>query len=109
MMTKAAAIAFAALVLAGAPSAQAQTASNERNPSARTAYAQANQQPRPRTRIRVTPRCYYRTQPTIYPVPYDCEAPGPGYVRQCAARLVQEARPSGTVIVPRMNCWWQPG
>jgi hypothetical protein len=26
--------------------------------------------------------------------------------RECASRLVQELRPSGPVIVPRMRCWW---
>jgi hypothetical protein len=108
-MTKsAAAITIAALVLVAEPPAQAQTA-GDRSPSARAAYAQANPQSRPRTRIRVSPRCFYRTQPTTFPVPYECEAPGPGYVRQCSARLVQEFRPSGTVIVPRMSCWWERG
>jgi len=28
-------------------------------------------------------------------------------VRQCRAQLVKEYRPSGTVIVPRMQCWWE--
>jgi hypothetical protein len=28
-------------------------------------------------------------------------------VRQCRAQLVQEYRVSGTVIVPRMHCWWE--
>jgi len=26
--------------------------------------------------------------------------------RECSFRLVQEFRPSGTVIVPRQRCWW---
>ena len=39
-------------------------------------------------------------------VPYPIESPGPGAVRQCVANYVQEFRPSGTVIVPRMRCWW---
>jgi hypothetical protein len=30
-------------------------------------------------------------------------------VRQCRAWYVQEARPSGVVIVPRMQCWWERG
>ncbi len=30
----------------------------------------------------------------------------PGTRRECAATLVQEFRPSGTVIVPRERCWW---
>jgi hypothetical protein len=35
--------------------------------------------------------------------------PGPNAVRDCVANYVQEARPSGTVIVPRMHCYWRPG
>jgi hypothetical protein len=30
-------------------------------------------------------------------------------VRACTAHYVQEYRPSGTVITPRMNCYWRPG
>lgn len=33
--------------------------------------------------------------------------PDPNAVRECRAWYVQEFRPSGTVIVPRMRCWWQ--
>jgi hypothetical protein len=33
----------------------------------------------------------------------------PDAVRQCRAWYVQEARPSGVVIVPRMQCWWERG
>jgi hypothetical protein len=62
---------------------------------------------RPRTRIRVTPRCFYRSFSTTYPVPYECEFPGPGAVRQCTSWLATEHRPSGTVIVPHMRCWWE--
>ena len=32
---------------------------------------------------------------------------GPNARRECRAKLVQEYRVSGTVIVPRMTCWWQ--
>ena len=35
--------------------------------------------------------------------------PGPNAVRDCTASYVQEHRPSGTVIVPRMNCFWRRG
>ena len=35
--------------------------------------------------------------------------PGPQAVRQCTAWLEPEYRPSGTVIVPRMHCWWERG
>jgi len=31
----------------------------------------------------------------------------PSAVRVCNAYYVQEYRPSGTVIVPRMNCFWR--
>lgn len=55
---------------------------------------------RPRVRI-------YRNDDTrgVYPR-YN---PGPNAVRDCTANLVQEYRPSGTVIVPRMNCYWRRG
>jgi hypothetical protein len=33
--------------------------------------------------------------------------PGPNSVRQCVSWLEPEYRPSGTVIVPRMHCWWE--
>jgi len=32
--------------------------------------------------------------------------PGPNAVRVCNAHYEQEYRPSGTVIVPRMRCYW---
>jgi hypothetical protein len=35
--------------------------------------------------------------------------PGPDAVRQCTAWLAPEYRPSGTVIVPKMHCWWERG
>jgi hypothetical protein len=65
---------------------------------------------RARTRILVRPsvappRHYH----SIYPVPYRFDYPGPNAHRECSARYVQEHRPSGTVIVPRMNCRWVPG
>ena len=61
----------------------------------------------PRTRLRVRPLYPYRTFSTDYPVPYEYEYPGPNGVRQCKARLVQEMRPSGPTVVPKMQCWWE--
>ena len=53
---------------------------------------------RPRVRI-------YREDdvPNVYPR-YN---PGPNAVRDCTAFYVQEFRPSGTVITPRMRCFWR--
>ena len=66
------------------------------------------QQRRRVPQLRITPRRYpYRSRALTYPVPYPVESPGPNAVRQCVANYVQEFRPSGTVIVPRMRCWWQ--
>ena len=50
-------------------------------------------------RLRVTP--YYEEQ-GVYPH-YN---PGPDAVRVCHAHYEQEYRPSGTVIVPKMHCYW---
>lgn len=62
----------------------AQTASSR--PSDITAQRRIR---RPATRVRV-----YRS------------FPGPNSQRVCNARYVQEYRPSGTVIVPVVNCYW---
>ena len=59
---------------------------------------------RPPTRLRVYP--YYEPGfEGVYPRYY----PGRNAVRECNATYVQEYRPSGTVIVPRMSCFWRPG
>ncbi|MBV9560929.1 MAG: hypothetical protein JOY90_10800 [Bradyrhizobium sp.] len=57
---------------------------------------------RPQARLRVTPN--YEPE-GVYPH-YN---PGPNAKRVCDATYVQEFRPSGTVIVPRMHCYWRPG
>src|SRR5262245_36488265 len=100
------ALGLAAFGLSG--TASAQTGERAVSDADLSAFAQA-QQKRARTRIRVTPRCPYRAQTVDFPVPYECEYPGPGYVRECVAQLVKEYRPSGTVIVPVTHCWWQRG
>src|SRR4051812_23180654 len=65
---------------------------------------------RPRATLTIRPRSYpYRNFPTTYPLPYPIEYPGPNAVRECRARYVEDHRPSGTVIVPRMQCWWARG
>ena len=80
--------------------AQAQTAA-PRLTQAQPAEVPA-QSRRPRARVRI-----YRNDdvPDVYPR-YN---PGPNAVRDCTATYVQEFRPSGTVIVPRMHCFWRPG
>ena len=71
--------------------------------------ARAQQASRPRTRLRVRPIYPYRHFHSIYPVPYRYEYPGPNAKRECVARYVEEHRPSGTVVTPRMHCWWVRG
>ncbi len=65
-----------------------------------------NEVPPPRkrspARLRVTP---YYSPDGVYPR-YN---PGPDAVRVCNATYVQEYRPSGTVIVPRVSCHWRRG
>jgi hypothetical protein len=87
-----------------APGAEAQVTSQ----GTRTAQAATGEplaQPaRPPRRIRVYPR--YQAEPDgVYPR-YN---PGPNAVRVCNASYVQEYRPSGTVLVPRMTCVWRRG
>jgi lipoprotein-anchoring transpeptidase ErfK/SrfK len=59
---------------------------------------------RPPKRVRIYPR--YQAEPDgVYPRYF----PGPNALRVCSVAYVQEYRPSGTVIVPRMSCAWRPG
>jgi hypothetical protein len=70
-----------------------------------TALAQSDTPRRNPPRIIITPQ-----QPAADPYPKAGAAfPGPGYVRDCVAWLEPEARPSGTVIVPRQRCQWVRG
>ena len=75
---------------------------------ARVAQAAPTEPVAPRP-VRRTPRL--RIYPNYEAVPevYQRYYPGPNAVRECNATYVQEFRPSGTVIVPRMNCFWRPG
>jgi hypothetical protein len=59
---------------------------------------------RPRRRVPITPR-----DQGEYDGVYPRYNPGPNAVRDCTATYVEEHRPSGTVITPRMNCFWRPG
>jgi hypothetical protein len=61
------------------------------------------QQRRVIRRVPVYPREQW--EPDVYPR-YN---PGPNAVRDCTATYVHEYRPSGTVITPRMNCYWRRG
>lgn len=95
------AVAMGALAIA--PAAPAQTAPSDARlsrakPPASELSAQSR---RPRTRVFI----YREDDRGVYPS-YN---PGPNAVRDCTATYVQEYRPSGTVIVPRMNCFWRRG
>jgi len=93
-------------VLLPAAVAQAQTApAGVRTAQASTPVVTdaSSQRRRPLRRVPI-----YRSnqwEPDVYPR-YN---PGPNAVRDCTATYVQEYRPSGTVITPRMNCYWRPG
>jgi len=80
---------------------QAQTAAPQLT-AAQSAVETSSQSRRPRARVRIYRNDY---APDVYPR-YN---PGPNAVRDCTASYVEEHRPSGTVIVPRMNCFWRPG
>jgi hypothetical protein len=64
---------------------------------------------RAQSRVLVRPIYPYRHTHSIYPVPYRFDYPGPNAKRECVARYVEEHRPSGTVVTPRMHCWWVRG
>ena len=59
---------------------------------------------------RKPPRVIVTPPPAATPYPLAGVAyPGPGYVRDCVARLIEEHRPSGTVVVPHTYCRWVRG
>jgi len=94
-----------------AAGAQAETRAETARSGIRTAQASqpmatevsAQRRTRPLRRLPIYPR--YEWEPDVYPR-YN---PGPNAVRDCTATYVQEYRPSGTVIVPHMNCYWRRG
>jgi hypothetical protein len=97
------AVLFAA-ILASATDAPAQPQTG----SQRASELSAQSRPLPRrarTRIQVHPRRPSSVHP-IYPRLEPAAYPGPNAVRECTSWLEPEHRPSGTVIVPRLRCWW---
>jgi hypothetical protein len=97
-----------AIALLTAVKAQGVKAEGAQQPELRLAQATVPDAPpqrplhRPSSRLRVEP---LNEPDEVYPH-YN---PGPGAVRECNATYVQEYRPSGTVIVPRMSCRWRRG
>jgi hypothetical protein len=100
--------AFAGILLLPVAGAQAQTVSSglHRAEGLRPAATEMSAQQRVRspTRLHVYPR--YLFEPDgVYPRYY----PGRNAVRDCTATYLPEYRPSGTVIVPHMSCFWRGG
>ena len=85
--------------LAAGTAAQAQTAPGVQS------QAQLTDASAQKRKLRRVPIYRQDWEPDVYPR-YN---PGPNAVRDCTATYVQERRPSGTVITPRMNCTWRPG
>jgi hypothetical protein len=101
------ALAFAGTFLLPVAGARAQTAprmptAQASQPAGTDISAQSRRTRRPPTRIRVYPRY---DPDDVYPRYF----PGRNAVRDCTATYVEEFRPSGTVITPRLNCFWRPG
>jgi hypothetical protein len=102
IVTAASLAAFAGILLL--PGAQAQTApSGARSTQASQPTEASAQRRRAVRRVPIYPQDEWR--PDVYPRYY----PGPNAVRECTATYVQEYRPSGTVITPRMSCHWRGG
>ena len=99
-------VALAGVLSLLAAGAEAQTAPQGTRTAQASPLADEPQPPvrRPPRRLRIYPR--YQAEPDgVYPRYF----PGPNAVRVCNATYVQEYRPSGTVIVPRMSCIWRRG
>ncbi|HKG00765.1 MAG TPA: hypothetical protein VKB15_09095 [Xanthobacteraceae bacterium] len=108
-------VAFGLISLAGQPT---EVIAAPQNASAQTHAApssdlssQRRRMRRSPVRITVYPRSVVRSglRIDVFPRPYPYEWPGPNAKRDCIGWLAAEARPSGTVIVPRRRCWWVLG
>ncbi len=104
IVTVAAWAALAELVLPGA-AAQAQSTAPELRIAQAPQPDVTDMSAQRRRPLRRVPIYSQEWAPSVYPRYY----PGPNAVRDCTAHYVQEYRPSGTVITPRMNCYWRPG
>jgi hypothetical protein len=100
-------LAFAGVCSLLAAGAEAQTAPQGTRAAQAPSADELSTQPPVRRlpkRLRIYPR--YQAEPDgVYPRYF----PGSNAVRVCNATYVQEYRPSGTVIVPRMSCTWRRG
>jgi hypothetical protein len=100
---------LASAMVLPAPKAQAQTLSSgtrvaqAASPADIDDVATPRRTRRPLTRVPVYPR------PEAPDGVYPRYNPGPNAVRECSTSYVQENRPSGPVITPRMNCFWRRG
>jgi hypothetical protein len=90
------------VILGCAMASPAERVAAQTSGSVKLAQAVPHDRYRRPPRIRVTP--YYQEQGVV---PH--YNPGPNAVRVCDAHYEQEFRPSGTVIVPRMRCYWTRG
>ncbi len=104
IVTVAISAALVGLSLPGA-AVQAQTASSGLRTAQASTPAATDASSQRRKPLRRVPIYRDEWEPDVYPR-YN---PGPNAVRDCTATYVQEHRPSGTVITPRMNCYWRPG
>ena len=103
IVTAAISVGLAGILLAAPASSQAQTARSADQAAQASQPSDVSAQRRPLRRLPIYPR--HEWEPDVYPRYY----PGRNAVRDCAATYVQEYRPSGTVIVPHMNCYWRRG
>ena len=103
-------IALAGIVLLSVSGTRAQTAPSgmrvaQASPPVAVDRSMPRRSTRPTRRVPIYPRYQVEPDDGVYPR-YN---PGPNAVRDCTATYVEEHRPSGTVITPRMNCFWRPG
>ncbi|MDE5456804.1 hypothetical protein GWE18_29055 [Bradyrhizobium sp. CSA112] len=96
---------LAGLLLPDVAAAEAQAVSSELRIAQAPSPVVTDLSAQRRRPLRRVPIYSEEWAPSVYPR-YN---PGPNAVRDCTAHYVQEYRPSGTVITPRMNCWWRPG
>lgn len=91
----------AGLMAAAGPAAHAQSATETAVAAASSAHGLTVEE------FSAQSRKVLRRAPSRVRIYRGSSYPGPNSERVCNAHYEQEYRPSGTVIVPRMNCYWR--
>lgn len=101
------AVAVAAVTLGAAPASAEFFGCNDKRGKVVASYIGKPADYRARASARYTHEFAAQTTRPRITIQPRTTSPGPNAKRYCRSWLAKEYRVSGTVIVPKMECWWQ--